>query len=184
MIETAIVLVFLTVIFSLVGRKMFSTGSRVTDSFRFFSVLNRRLYTSAKLHGKIYRLVIKVDKKQPEEVWVEKKLRNPKPSSQREEKAKNKKDNMFQKDTSFLKDPRKITPILSISSVESPYWKEEKTEGLVYLYYYPKGPGPEAAIHFKRQSKGGEWTLYFPPLKRELRLIKGNRTLQDIKKGF
>lgn len=184
LIETAIVLVFLTVIFSLVGRKMFSTGSRITASFQFFSVLNRRLYTSAKLHGKIYRMVIKVDKKQPEEVWVERKLRLPKSSVQQEAKTEDKKDQLFQKDTSFLKDSRKITPILSISSVESPYWKEKKTEGLVYLYYYPKGPGPEVAIHFKRQKRGGEWTLYFPPLQRELRLITGNKTLQDIKTGF
>lgn len=182
LIETVIVLVFLTVIFSLVGRKMFSTGSRITDSFRFFSVLNRRLYTSAKLHGKIYRMAIKVDKEQPEEVWVERKLQNPKPSP--ETKAESETEDLFQKDTSFLKDSRKITPILSISSVESPYWKEKKTEGLVYLYYYPKGPGPEAAIHFQRQKTGGEWTLYFPPLQRELRLITGNRALQDIRKGF
>lgn len=184
LIETVIVLVLLTVIFSLVGRKMFSTGSRIKDSFNFFSVLNRRLYTSAKLHGKVYRMVIKVDKKHSEEIWVERKLKTPRPSSSSDVKDKTEKGNMFQKDPSFLEDPRKITPLLSISSVESPYWKEEKTEGLVYFYYYPKGPGPEAAIHFKRQERSGEWTLYFPPVKRELRLIKGNRALQDIKKGF
>ena len=182
LIEIAIVLVFLVMIFSLVGRKMFSTGSRITDSFRFFSVLNRRLYTSAKLHGKIYRMAIKIDKKQPEEVWVEKKLKNPKLSS--EVRIEGEKEDMFQRDASFFKDTRKITPILSISSVESPYWKEEKKEGLVYLYYYPKGPGPEAAIHFQRKKRGGEWTLYFPPLQREVRLIKGNKTLKDIKQGF
>ena len=92
---------------------------------------------------------------------MEKKLRNPKPSSQREEKAKNKKDNMFQKDTSFLKDPRKITPILSISSVESPYWKEEKTEGLVYLYYYPKGRGRRLLFTSKGKQRRGVDALFF-----------------------
>ena len=188
LIEIVIVLGLVVVIFGLVGRKMFSAGGQITDSFRFLSTLNRRLYTSARLHQETYRLVIKLDEKKPEEVWVEKKLKKPQLSQETadEEKENLKEDEVkdFVKDPSFLEKPRKITPLLSIPLVENSHWQEGQTEGLVYVYYFPKGPGPEIAIHFKRPDNQKEWTLYFPPLQRELRLIKKNLSLKDIKREF
>ena len=187
LVEIMTVLALLVLIFSLVERKMFSKGSRITDSFRFLAVLNRRLYTSAKLHNEVYRLVILLNNKKPEEVWVEKKLSEAKKHDATEENEpllQKESSREYEKDPSFLKEPRKLTPLLSITSVESPYWKEIKTEGRVYLYYYPKGPGPEAAVHFKRQDNRAQWTLYFPPLQRELKLLKNTVSLQDIKAGI
>ena len=184
LIETLVVIALIAVIFSFMGKNMLLKGSRITDTFRFFSVLNRRLYTAAKLHREVYRLVIKIDDKKPEEVWVEKKLKDSELLQVKEQEKSNSKESVkeYEKDPSFLKKPRKIFPLLSITSVESPYWKETKPKKMVYIYYYPKGPGPEAAFHFKREDNQAEWTLYFPPLQRELKLIKNNISLENIKK--
>ena len=179
LIEIVVVIALIAVIFSFMGKNMLFKGNKITDTFRFFSVLNRRLYTSAKLHREIYRLVIKIEDKKPEEVWVEKKIKTPQGKEISKETV-----GEYEKASSFLKKPRKIFPLLSITSVESSYWKEAKLKGLVYVYYYPKGPGPEVAIHFKREDNRAEWTLYFPPLQRELKLIKNNISLEDIKKEF
>ena len=182
LMEVVVVLVLLTVIFSFVGRRMFSAGGQIKNSLRFFSSLNRRLYTSARLQRQVYRLVIKIDNKAPEEVWVEKKKELSGPPLK--ETDGEEEEPVFQKEPSILRSPRKISPLLAIFAVESTYWEEEKREGLVYIYYYPKGPGPEVAIHFKKPDSPHEWTLYFPPLHRELKLIKGYVSLQDIKRDF
>ena len=182
LIEIMVALVLLTVTFSFVGLKMFSAGSQIKDSFRFFSSLNRRLYTSARLQKQVYRLVIEINNKAPEKVWVEKKIESPTLKLQREIDEEEKVT--FQKDSSILSTPRKISPLLALLFIESTYWEEEKKEGRVYIYYYPRGPGPEVAIHFKKPNSRHEWTLYFPPLQRELRLIKGHVRLQDIKEGL
>ena len=179
LIEIVVVIALIAVIFSFIGKNMLLKGNKITDTFRFFSVLNRRLYTSAKLHREIYRLVIKIEDKKPEEVWVEKKLKKPQGKEISKETVEE-----YEKASSFLKKPRKIFPLLSITSVESSHWKEAKLKGLVYVYYYPKGPGPEVAVHFKREDNRAEWTLYFPPLQRELKLLKNNISLEDIKKEF
>jgi len=41
--------------------------------------------------------------------------------------------------------------------------------------------GQETALHFERKDRPAEWTLYFPPLKRELNLIHKHTPLKKIK---
>ena len=186
------ILVSIVIIASLFGlfftaQKNFSRKSQVRSAWRFFKSLNRKLYTSSRIRSQIYRLVIQIDPKGPEQVFVEKKLAPsapPAPSpddiaSETEKKPEEK----FVPDTSFVKS-KTITPLLSLTLAEGAFWPEGRTEGRVFIYYYPQGPGEEAALHFKREDLGNEWTLYFPPFQRELRIFQRNIPLQQLKEGI
>ena len=181
MIELAVVIALLAVFFALAGNRVFRGESRTDASFRFLAVLNRRLALSSKHRAELRRLTFQINADGPEEVWVEK------ISSNKLEKSADSKEQdkpLFVKDLSFLKEPKKLSSVLSLSSAEFPHQKEAQTEGRVFVYYHPKGPGPEAAFHFKSLSGRSEWTLYFPPIQRELRLVKGHVSLKDLQEGF
>ena len=163
LIETLIVLSLIALLFSYAATKIFSTKAKINDTFRTFTTLNRRLYTSARMHKKIYRLSFQLEGRKTT-FWVEKE------NDQKE----------FELASVFLKKPKKLHPLLSLKFIESTYWDSEKATGLAFIYYHPKGVGQETALHFERQGRKGQWTLYFPPIKRELELIKKDIALSEI----
>ena len=163
LIEILVVLSIITIAFSYTATKVFRRSAKIKDTFHDLSRLNRRLYTSAKMHKKNYRLAFDL-KKRETTFWVEK-------ENQKKE---------YKIADSILKKPLPIHPLLSLTSIESSHWEEEKTNGLVFIYYPPKGIGQEAALHFKRRDRKGDWTLYFPPLKREVEVINKEISLNEI----
>ena len=74
LIEILIVLVLVVFILSWSARRMFSQKSKIRTSFQVLTRLNRSLDVRARLHGKTYRLVLKLNPTKPEEFWVEKKM--------------------------------------------------------------------------------------------------------------
>ena len=165
LIEMLIVLLLLVFILFWSARKMFSHKSKVGTSLQVLNRLNRSLAVRSRLHGKTYRLVLKLNPNQPEEFWVEK---------QTEEKGQFVPDNMV------LKSPGTLHPVLSIASAESEGWKEAQTEGLIYIYYYPRGLGQETALHLERQDTRARWTIYFDPVKKELSVIEDHISLKEM----
>ena len=78
-------------------------------------------------------------------------------------------------DDSFYSAPVKIPGLLDIVKIESPSWQEDKTEGPVYIYYYPKGLAQEISIHFLRKDGRGRWILYLDPVTKNIQILKIGR---------
>ena len=181
LLELLLVLVIIAFVFTFVSRTVFRKDQRVKSVFEKLVRLNRRLVTASKLHSKTYRLAIESDKEGPEQYWVEKKERGQGALPETKEKEKNKGNSGFALDDSFFSRPEVITPLLNITKVESPVWKEDKTEGLVYIYYYPKGLAQELSIQFLRPDNQGRWTLYSDPATKNFHLLKGSKGLAKKK---
>ena len=169
LIEMLIVLLLLVFILFWSAQKMFSHKNKVGTSLQVLDRLNRSLDVRSRLHGKTYRLVLKLNPNQPEEFWVEK---------QTEEKGKFILDNMV------LKAPGTLHPLVSVVSAESEGWQEAKTEGLVYIHYHPRGLGQETALHLERQDTRARWTVYFDPVKRELSVIENHIPLKEMQEDL
>lgn len=167
--EMLIVLILLVFILSWSVQKLFSHKSKVGTSLQVLDRLNRSLAARSRLHGKTYRLVLKLSPNQPEEFWVEK---------QTEEKGQFIPDNMV------LKSPGTLHPLVSVVSAESEGWQEAKTEGLVYIHYYPRGLGQEAALHLERGDTRARWTVYFDPVAKELSVIEDHIPLKEIQEDL
>lgn len=163
LIEILVVLFIIGFFFSYAATKVFRKDAKIKDTFSEISSLNRRLYTASRMHKKNYRMVFKLSRRNTT-FWAEKE--NPK--------------NEYEIADSILKKNKKIHRLLSIESMEASYWDEEKTRGLAFIYYYPKGVGQETAVHFRRTDRNGNWTLYFPPLKREVEVINKDISLNEL----
>ena len=83
----------------------------------------------------------------------------------------------FVLDEAFYSKPEVIFPLLSVTKVESSVWEEDKTEGVVYIYYYPKGLAQETAIQFLRLDNQGHWTLYLDPVTKNFHVLKKIKSL-------
>ncbi len=172
LIEILVVLFIMVFIFTLASRRLFSSQRKINTTFNELVRLNRRLYTSSRVHRNVYRLSFKLNETEPDEFWVEK---------QEMDKEIGKK---FILDENFFEEPQRINPLLNISSVESMKWGEAKTSGMVYIYYYPKGLSQELAIQFLRPDNQGRWTLYRDPIQREFQILEREKTIREIKESL
>ena len=169
LIEILAVLLIVVFIFSLSGRMLFSREKKIRAVFQDLILLNRRLVMDAKTRRNVYRLALRLNPEGPEEYWVEKKEASEEGSGD------------FALDERFFSPPQKISPLLEISSVESVSWEEPKTEGIIHIYYTPKGLAQETAIQFFRPDNKGRWTLYLHPVHKEFHLLANEKSLQEIK---
>ena len=188
LIEILLVLFILAFVFAFVSQRFSRRDQKINRAFDKLVRLNRRLVTLSKLHNQTYRWVIQLDSEGPEKYWVEKKqegkrgeqspdlLKWPTEAQEKENQSLSQ-DLDFAVDNSFYSEPEIITPFLEITKVESSQWKEDKTEGLVYIYYYPKGLAQEAAIQFFRPDNQGSWTLYLDSVTKNLQIFKKEKSL-------
>ena len=168
LVEVLIVLILVVFILSWSARKMFSPKGKIKTSLQVLNRLNRSLDTRARLHGKTYRLVLKLNPdKEPEEFWVEKKV-----------------EETYVPDKMILKTPGTLHSLLSIVSAESEGWEGTKTEGLVYIHYHPQGLGQETALHLERRDTKARWTIYFDPITRELSVIDKHVSLREMQEDL
>ena len=166
LIEILVVLFIVVFVFIVTSNTLFSNKNKLRSSFELLTRLNRKLHSSAKVHGKTYRLVLKLNDRKPEELWVEK-----------QEKKE------FVLDEKFFKTPKTLHPLLSIKKAESSYWPESQETGLIHIYYYPKGLGQEVALHISRTDDfKKKWTLYFHPIEKEINVINAHSPLEEIQK--
>ena len=167
LIEILVVLILVVFIMSWSARRIFFQKNKIRTSFQVLTRLNRSLDTRARLHGKIYRLVLKLNPAKPEEFWVEKKV-----------------EEEFVRDDMVLKGPGTLHSLLSVMSVESEGWPEAQTEGLAYIYYHPRGLGQETALYLERQDTKARWTIYFDPVTRELSVFDKHVSLKEIQEDL
>lgn len=178
LIEILIVLFILAFVFALTARSFIRPERKIKTAFEQMTRLNRRLATLSKLHNQSYRWVIQINSEGAEQYWVEKKqspgldVNSKEDQEEKEEEAPD-----FIVDNSFYPNPETLNPLLEITKVESSAWDEDKTEGLVYIYYYPKALAQETAIQVFRPDNQARWTLYLNPVEKTLRLIKGQKSL-------
>jgi len=154
----------------------------VKSAFEKLVRLNRRLVVLSKLHSKTYRLAIQLNAEGPEQYWVEKKRGRQSnisfsdgtsdPSGGEERGQPD-----FALDKAFYSEPEVVFPLLTITKVESSVWEEDKTDGVVYIYYYPKGLAQETAIQFLRLDNKGRWTLYLDPVTKNFHILKKVKNL-------
>ena len=167
LIEILIVLFLLGFLFTFAAQRFVKRDRRVKKTFHQFIRLNNRLVFASKIHNKEYRLVILLDKEGMEQYWVEKKQPGAVPKDQDDEE---KKISPYFIDESFYAEPEVIPSFLQILKIESPAWEKEKTEGLAYIYYHPKGLAQETRIYFLRSDNSAEWTLYLDPVAKSFQI--------------
>lgn len=186
LIEILIVLFILAFVLALTSQRLGRKKQKVQAVFETFTRLNRRLTSASKLHHKTYRWVIQLNSKEADQYWVEKKQTaknkpislNENPETQEVIEPELENENAgFVIEDSFYHEPKLIPPFLDIIKVESSVWEEDYTEGLVYIYYYPKGLAQETAIQFFRPDNQGQWTLYLDPITKEIHVLKEEKSL-------
>ena len=152
LIEILVVLFIIAFMFAFAAQTFSRKGQKVAHTFDKLIRLNRRMVMLSKFSNNSYRLVIQLNNEGPEQYWVERRqvdqihtdlsdTLGEQNEGQKEEEPEEKLKHDFVLDDSFYSEPEVIPPFLSITKVESSIWEEDRTEGLVYIYYYPKGPG-------------------------------------------
>ena len=154
-------------------QKIYRPEKKIRATFEKLTRLNRRLSTVSQLKGQSYRWVFKLSQQEKDLYWVEKKYK-----SQPKEPQEGP-DFEYFLDNSFYPEPQTLPSFLNIKSLQSHLGDlKAQTEGLAYIYYYPKGPAQEVAIHLNRpQQTDKAWTLYLNPASKNLELIKGLKDL-------
>ncbi len=174
LIEILLILFILAFVFTFVSKSVFRRDQSVKASFEKLARLNRRLATLSKLNNSAYRLAIQISREGPERYWVEKqtKPKSPLPSGLPGAPTEEKTKRQFVLDASFYSEPETLMPLLDITRAESPAWEEDKTEGVVYIYYHPKGLAQRADLHILRLDSQARWTLHLDPATKNLHLLK------------
>ena len=169
LIEILVVLFILAFLIAITTKRFTGKDRKIKSAFNKLIRLNSRLVIVSKIHKKEYRLVIQLNKEGPEQYWVEKK--RPK-TVQREQSNREPNLSPFFIDESFYPEPQALPPLLQITKIESSAWKKGKTEGLAYIYYYPKGLAQETSIYFLRPDNRAEWTLYLDPVAKNFQIME------------
>ncbi|MCY4320821.1 MAG: type II secretion system protein [Bdellovibrionaceae bacterium] len=168
LIEILVVLFIIGILFTISSKNIFNKSQSVRTVFDKLIRLNKRLTSISTLHGKTYRLVIKLDTKNTDQYWVEKKI-----ITKSEEEEDN--EEKFQIDDSFYSEPQSIPPLLDITKIETV--NSSKKEGTVYIYYYPSALAQSSKIYFLRPDNQGVWTLYLDPVTKKLRVLKDEKDI-------
>ena len=188
LIEILLVLFILAFVFVFVSQRFSRKDQKIKSTFDKLVRLNRRLVTLSKLHNQTYRWVIQLDSEGPEKYWVEKKQEGKmddqfldwakgQTTTQEKEDQSASQELDFAVDDSFYSEPEIITPFLEITKAESSLWEGDRTKGLVYIYYYPKGLAQETTIQFFRPDNQGSWTLYLDPATKNFQVLKKEKSL-------
>ena len=185
LIEILLVLFILAFVMAFAAQRLYRPQKKVREAFNKMIRLNRRLATLSQLHGQTYRWALQLNKEGPDQYWVEKKQKQAKAlkrsGAELEPLKTSPQSSEFAMDKSFYPEPETLPAFLDMAEWESA--SEAKTEGLAYIYYYPKGLAQETAIHLIRPDNQGRWTLYLDPVSKSIQLIKGRRGL-DPKGGL
>ena len=164
---------------------------------RKMTVLSRKLHTSAKLQGTVFRLVLDLKKAggdptklEKQQYWVEKaaghvvmKANEEESELKRlqEDREEDRKDPRgFAPDPAMVKEPTDLPGGMRIDRVELTRVKDPITEGKVYIHYLPEGLTDEAAIHLKGE-KTQRWTISIHPLTGKAELLAKPLTLKEIR---
>jgi general secretion pathway protein H len=142
LVEILIVLAIIGALATIAVRR-FNKSENLKTSIRRLSTVLKKTRSYAKLTNKTYRLVIKIDPKEPDSYWVESsnKLHLVDPKSEDKfkmmsDKEKEKVKGEFQPATDILSKPRTIPKEWSFGIVESTGHPESTESELSYVYFF------------------------------------------------
>lgn len=182
------ILIVLAIIGALatIGVRRLNQSENLKTSVRRLSTVLKKTRSYAKLTNKTYRLVIKIDPKEPDSYWVESSnkihLIDPKAEDTSKiltDKEKEKAKGDFQPATDILSKPRIIPKEWSFGVVESTGTPEYKDREISYVYFFPQGVSEEAIIQLTNKTKA-TWTLYLHPLISNPEIYQEAKRLKDF----
>lgn len=151
--------------------------------------LTKEVRTKARLTNSTYRIVFKLDEKEPL-YWVERATGAqpiaPKLYEKLKEKSSQSKDEdapppLFQMDKSLTKKEQELPGGMFFSSLETVNTPSPITSGVAYIHFFPEGFVEASALQISN-SKKSVWTLIFNPLTGQADIIKKASLLKDVQR--
>lgn len=190
LIEIMVVLVIIGTVIATIAPKLVDRKMRMRESVRKLATLTREIHNASRLYNATYRLVIKMDDKKGHSYTVESAPGNvtllTEDQAEAEAKAnsgKNKEDlpkSDFSEDARVLKRPEELPKGFYIGSVEYGNRKEEISEGVAYIHFFPQGLTEEAVIHLT-DKKSLNWTIALHPITGRADLYEKDVSIKELR---
>lgn len=180
LLEILIVIVIIASSSILGGALLFKKENSIKKAFRQLIALNRQLDHISRLKRESYRWAIKLGKKESA-WWVEKKVPYtliPKENTNTEDQSAA--QNGYVMDTDVFRTPQKLPSGLYFESVELSGQEKQKSEGIVYIYYFPEGQFNTAFVKIK--GKKEYWSLFIDRMQGDLTIFVGEKSLKDMER--
>lgn len=185
LIEILVVLAILGTL-AVVGVRRINRTEGLKTTIRRLSTILKKTRAFAKLSGKTYRLVLKMDSKEAHSYWVESTnqmhLINPKGDDKYKLSMDKEKENLrdnFQPAGDILKSPKKLPGDWRFGRVESTGHPDSQDSELAYIYFFPQGVSEEAIIQVTNKAKV-TWTIHLNPLISNPDIFQEAKTLKDF----
>jgi prepilin-type N-terminal cleavage/methylation domain-containing protein len=181
------ILVVLAIMGSLavLGVSRLNRTENLKTTIRQMSTVMKKTRAFAKLNGKTYRLVIRMDPKGPHTYWVESSNKmDPKANDKYKlsmDKEKEQENDGFQRASDILTNPKKIPGEWSFGRVESSGHPDSQETESAYVYFFPQGVSEEAVIQITNKNKT-TWTLHLNPLISSPDVFEEAKSLKDFTK--
>lgn len=189
LIEIMIVLGILAAIMAIATPRLLKKDANINTVARKFLVLAREVRTKARLQGATYRIVIKMDDKEPQ-YWVERasgpQRIDPDAYEKALEKANEKKGEdapppLYQMDKSITRKEQDLPSGLRFASLETANMKAPITSGEAYIHFFPEGFVEAAALQITNGQKL-TWTLVFNPLTGQADIVEKAQSLKGLQR--
>lgn len=171
-------------------RKLENPNATIRQAVKKIATTSRELHIRSKLSGITFRLVIEMNGKKPDKMWVEASTQKVTFPTEKElkEKSTSRLDEDKQPKSPFSIDkrvsgggPRELPSNVKIKRVEYAQREEPISGGLAYVHYLPEGIVEEAAIHIATEDGSLKWTVAIHPLTGRVDLLDGDISLKEIR---
>lgn len=189
LIEILVVLAILGVL-AVAGVQRLRKTENLKTAVRQLSTVLKKTRNFAKLSGKTYRLVFKMDDKAGHSYWAESSSQNhlidPKADDKyrlsmdkEKEEEKLKAAGGFQPATDILSKPKTLPFGWSFGKIESSGNPEKEAKEVTYIYFFPQGVSEEAVIQLTNKNKT-TWTVHLNPLLGNPDIFEEEKALKDF----
>ncbi len=187
LIEIMIVLAIIAAVMVVAAPRMMRKEANINSVARKFLVLAKETRTKARLNNSTYRIVIKMDDKEPQ-YWVER-ASGPQridPDAYDKEKEEPKKGEdapppLFQIDKSITRKEQDLPSGLRFGSLETANMKSPMTSGEAYIHFFAEGFVEAAALQITDGNKL-TWTLVFNPLTGQADIVEKAQSLKGLQR--
>ncbi len=184
LIEVMVVLGILAALLAVGLPRMNINNGNIKTIVRQMSVVTREIRNQARLKGRTYRLVLKMDQKKSA-YWIESAEGAVYAPSEETLKrletgiTEDQPPSQFKKDEKILKKDRELPQPLYFALLDTPRMDEPQTTGEAYIYFSPEGLVEQSAIQITN-GKGLTWTLIINPLTGHADIIEKATLLKDV----
>lgn len=191
LIELMIVLAIVAGMVTLAVPRFTGPGTKIKAEIRRFAVLTRKLFQEAQIKKATFRLAIDmtdVDEDGGDKLhgfWIEaaegaQMMEDPEAEPELDEDGK--KISTFTVDNRVMKKNKELPEGFKFTRV-SYGGREDVTEGIAYLYFFPQGYTEEALIQISHVDSKLFWSLLINPLTGQVDIITKEVSLKDLKQG-